>query len=198
MDPSRTREVGLHERALSDLSFIRAAMERAGSFTAVPGWGGAGMGVVALVAAPLAAHQPSANRWLVVWLLAAAVAAPLALWAMVRKARHAGQPLLSGAGRKFALGFAPPLLAAAVLTPALWRAGTPELLPGVWLMLYGVGVVTGGAASVRVVPVMGAVLMGLALGALVTPAAWGDAWMGTGFGAVQLGFGLHIARRHGG
>lgn len=192
------RTPALHERALRDLSFIRATMERAGSFTAVPGRGGAAMGVIALAAAPLAARQPTPGRWLVVWLGAALLAGPLALGAMLRKSRRAGEPLLSGPGRKFTLGFAPPLLAGALLTPALWQAGSVVLLPGLWLVLYGAGVVTGGAASVRAVPLMGGAIMLLGAAALATPAAWGDAWLACGFGAVQLGFGIHIARRHGG
>ena len=34
--------------------------------------------------------------------------------------------------------------------------------------------------------------------ALLSPAAWGDAWMAVGFGGLHLAFGLLIARRHGG
>lgn len=198
MESAQDRTLPLHERALHDLRYIRSAMERAGAFTGVPGLGGAAMGGVALVAAPIAALQPTPARWLGVWLAAAMVAAPLGCWAMARKSRRAGASLVSGPGRKFLLGFAPALLAGAVLTAALWHAGSSALLPGVWLVLYGTGVVTGGAASVRVVPVMGAGLAGLGVLALMTPPAWGDLWLALGFGALQLGFGFHIARRYGG
>ena len=37
--------VSLPERAAADLEFIRGAMERSGSFTAVPGLGGVAMGL---------------------------------------------------------------------------------------------------------------------------------------------------------
>jgi hypothetical protein len=40
--------------------------------------------------------------------------------------------------------------------------------------------------------------MALGLAALVTPAAWGNLWLGAGFGGLHLGFGLYITKRHGG
>jgi hypothetical protein len=85
-----------------------------------------------------------------------------------------------------------------LLTFALFHAGALTLLPAVWLLLYGTAIVTGGAFSVRVVPVMGLCLMALGTIALFVPAAWGDAFMAAGFGVLQVGFGLWIARHHGG
>ena len=58
----------LGARALDNLSFIRNTMERATAFTGVPGWGGVGMGVTALVAGGFAARTPSSREWLSVWL----------------------------------------------------------------------------------------------------------------------------------
>ncbi len=190
--------IRLHERASADLRYIRDAMARAESFTSVPGLGGVAMGVTALVAAAVAAMQADAQRWLLVWLAAALVAGVSGALAMLRKSRRANQPLLGAAGRRFALAFWPPLVAGAVLTVALANAGEYRLLPAVWLLLYGTGVVTGGAASVRAVPLMGAVFMVLGFVAAVAPESWGDVLMAAGFGVLQIGFGVWIARRHGG
>ena len=63
----------LGQHAEENLQFIRRTMERSSTFTAVPGLGGAGMGAIGLAAAVLAVNQGSADRWRVVWLLAAAV-----------------------------------------------------------------------------------------------------------------------------
>jgi hypothetical protein len=190
--------VPLEDRAADNLRFIRETMERAGSFTAVPGWGGAAIGFTALAAAAVASHQPTAARWIFVWLAEAALAMVLAVLAVARKARAARLPLFSGPGRKFALGFAPPMIVGALLTAALYRDGDLRLLPGMWLLLYGTAVVSGGSFSVRVVPMMGICFIALGAAAAVSPAAWGNAFMMAGFGGLQILFGLIIAQKYGG
>ena len=183
---------------MDNLRFIRETMERSGAFTAVPGRGGMLMGLTALAAAALATRQPTPGRWVLVWLGEAVVAVAIALAAMVLKARRAGSRLFSVTGRKFALSFLPPVLAAVVLTPALLRAGEVGLLAGVWLLLFGAGIVAAGTYSVRVVPIMGVCFAVLGTAALFSPAAWGDAYLAAGFGGLEIGFGFWIARRHGG
>ncbi len=191
-------EVPLQDRAIENLRFIRDTMERAHSFTGVPGWGGVGMGVTALAAAWIAAQQPTLDRWLLTWVAEGWLAFAIGVIAMVRKAPAGDTPLTSKPGRRFVLAYVPPILAGAVLTVVLYRAGLTGLLPGVWLLLYGTGVVTGGALSVPLVPVMGACFVGLGTVALFAPAAWGDWLLAAGFGLVHIGFGAVIARRYGG
>lgn len=204
--------------ALDDLRFIRRTMEDAASFTAVPGWGQVAIGVTALMAFALAqrslasipgsvfevgkpipeAFQGQAWRWVSIWLAEAAAAVAIGFWTMARKSQAAGVPLLSGPGRRFVLSFAPPLAVGVILTGALARGGHFDLLPGVWLLLYGTGVVTGGAFSVRIVPVMGMGFMALGVMALFTPFGWAQWLMALGFGGLHIAFGAAIARRHGG
>jgi hypothetical protein len=173
-------------------------MERSGSFTAVPGWGGVAMGITALAAAALAERAVTPQAWITIWAGAAALAVAIGLATIWRKIRAARVPILSGPAQKFAISLAPPILAGGVLTIVLFRADLVRTLPGLWLMLYGAGVITGGAFSVRVVPVMGACLMACGAAALFTPASWGDAFMAAGFGGLQIVFGIIIARRYGG
>lgn len=194
----RSEPVALGDRAMEDLRFIRQTMERGAAFTAVPGWGGVWMGVSALVAAVIAADQPTPERWIGVWALELCVAVAIGSIAMQRKARRARLPVLSGAGRKFLLSFLPPATAGAVLTVALWRAGAELLLPGAWLLLYGAAVVTAGTFSVKIVPVTGLCFMAFGVIALLSSAVSGNVWMGLGFGGLHILFGTTIARRHGG
>jgi hypothetical protein len=188
----------LHGRAAADLRFIRRAMERSATFTAVPGLGGAAMGSIGVAAAALAAVQPSPERWLAVWLVAASGAFAVGLVAMRRKALRAGVPLSGAAGRRFALGLTAPLFAGAALTGGLWLHGAWALMPSVWLLLYGTGVLLGGAFSVAPMRMLGVSFMALGVVALVTPPSWGNVWLAVGFGGLQVGFGLYVAKRHGG
>jgi hypothetical protein len=193
----------LHAHALDNLRYIRETMERAGSFTAVPGWGGVAMGATALAAAAFASHAASRGIWLSIWMTEGVLAIGLGILALWRKALAAGLPLWSAPARKFVFSFVPPVFAGAVLTLALWRAGEFAYIPGVWLMLYGTGIITGGAFSVRTIPVMGACF--LAEGALalfwlpaMSSMVWADFWLGAGFGGLHILFGAIIARRYGG
>jgi hypothetical protein len=195
---SRSSTEPRHARAMEDLSFIRRTMEHATAFTAVPGWGGVAMGLTALLAATLAARTSTAAEWLIPWLVASVVALLIGGGAMAWKARRAGTTVFSSSGRRFVLGFLPPLAVGALLTVALARAGMHQALPGTWLLLYGTGVLTGGAYSIRVVPIMGICFLLLGAVALFGPPAWGNALMGAGFGGLHIAFGWLIARRYGG
>lgn len=188
----------LHARAMDNLAFIRDTMEAAGAFTAVSGWGMVAVGTVATVAAVIASSRHSPVQSLYVWLGAAVLATIIMLWAIVRKARKARMPLLSGPGRKFVLSFSPPMVVGALITIVLYRAGLPETIPGMWLLLYGTAVVAGGAFSVKIVPVMGICFMLAGTLALFTPTSWNDWIMAAAFGGLHIGFGIPIARRHGG
>jgi len=190
--------IPIDARAADHLRYIRETMERAGEFTAVPGWGGMAMGITALAAALFASRQTSPRAWLSVWLVEALVAVSIAAPAAVTKAHRANSRFLSGPGRKFLLSFLPPVFVGGLLSFILYHAGAFATLPGLWLLLYGTAVVTGGAFSVRIIPVMGLCIMALGAAALFSPAAWGDAFMAAGFGALQIFFGAWIARYHGG
>jgi len=192
------RPLALHDRAMENLRFIRETMERSASFTAVSGWGGIVMGLVALLASVAARSVRSDTAWLGIWMGAAVVSFSVALVAMARKAGAAGMPLLSGPGRKFAWNVTPPLVVGGLLTLALFEAGATQLLPGTWLLLYGTGIVTGGSFSVRIVPLMGLGFMLTGVLALFGPARWGDAFMAAGFGGLHILFGIVIWRKYGG
>ncbi len=195
-DPSQVPT--LHGRAMDNLRFIRETMERASSFTAVPGWGGVLVGVTALIAAAIASRIQAEHEWMYVWGCELPLALLIGGLSMKRKATAAQIKLWSPPGRRFTLSLTPPLLAGALLSIALARVEALTILPGMWLLLYGTGVVTGGAFSVKVVPVMGICFMALGAIALIAPPQWNNYFLAAGFGGLHIVFGIVIARRHGG
>jgi hypothetical protein len=196
VEPLTVEARALQGNAAENLRFIRETMERAGSFTALSGVGTVVVGLTAVFASVAAAMQTSLDAWVVTWFGEALVGLGVSVLATAHKARAVGVPLLSGAGRRFILGFSPPLVAGFLLTLWLWRAGQVTALPGVWLLLYGTSVVTAGAFSVRIVPLMGACFMLLGAVTLFVPASWDNWLMAAGFGGLHVVFGLIIARRH--
>ena len=188
----------LHARAMDNLRFIRESMESASTFTAVSGWGQTIIGATALLATYAAWAQPGRRAWLAVWFAEAVLSLLIMGCAMWRKARANEVALMSRPGRKLVVNFAPPVAVGALLTVVLFRAGEAGLIPAVWLLLYGAGVITGGAFSARVVPVMGLCFMALGAAALFLPWPAANALLAAGFGGLHIVFGFIIARRHGG
>lgn len=188
----------LHDRAEGNLRFIRETMDKSATFSAVPGAGGIGMGVLGLAAALLSARETTAAGWLFVWLAIAPLAAGVGVLFLMRKARATDTALAHGAGRRFALALVPPLLAGAALTGALVKAHAFGVLPGLWLLLYGIAVIAAGAHSVPAIRLFGAMLLVYGLAALAAPFPAANALLGAGFGLGHVVTGAVVARRHGG
>ena len=183
---------------MDNLRFIRETMEAAGTFTAVSGWGQVVVGTTAVAAALIAGNFAFSVHWVVVWAVEAFLALLISVWFMYDKARSASLPLLTGSARKLLFSFTPVFVVGIVVTFAFMYRGMYALLPGIWMLLYGTGVVAAGAFSVRIVPVMGAAFIVAGGATLFAPASWSTALMILGFGFLHIFFGVLIARRHGG
>lgn len=188
----------LHGRAIENLEFIRGTMERSTAFTAVPGYGGALMGITAIGAGVIAELQTEPWLWLATWLVEAGLALMIGLLAMWQKSKSSASALDSLPARKFAVGFLPALMVGFVLTVLMLFRGSPSLLPPIWISLYGAAVVTGGAYSVKPVPVMGWLFMLIGAAAVVASPELGNYFMIASFGVLHIVFGLLIGRRYGG
>lgn len=189
--------VSINDRAVRDLRYIRDTMERAGSFTAVPGWGFVFMGATALVTTVLTFSLESRELWFGAWLAEAVVASVIGIVGTLRKA-NSQRALIQGPGRRFSMSLLPALVGGAILTGALFQNQLYGLMPGVWLLLYGVAVMSCGTYSVKVVPIMGAGFILLGTAALLTPWIAAQLLLAAGFGGLQIVFGGVIARRYGG
>jgi len=195
---SQPEPPALHDRAMDNLRYIRETMELATAFTGISGWGEIAIGVTALIASVIAAQQATFNSWLAVWIAEGLISLLIAGWSMDRKARAIEMPLGSGPGRKAVFSLTPPLIAGGLLTIVLVQAGLNNAIPGVWLLLYGTGVITGGMYSVKVVPIMGLCFMALGALALFSSHAFANWLLAVGFGGMHLVFGAIIVRKYGG
>jgi hypothetical protein len=189
--------IPIEGRAADNLRFIRDTMERAASFTAVPGWGGVVIGFSALLAGAVAFRLPLAGQFQV-WLVEGLAALVLGAVFLHAKSKRLADSLHSSPARRALLSFTPPLIAGALLTLVLFRQNQLSAIAGMWMLLYGVAVVAGGAFSVRIVPVMGICFMLFGALSFLAPALWQNACLMAGFGGLHLAFGYLIARRHGG
>jgi hypothetical protein len=189
--------VALESHALGTLNYIRASIEAAGSF-AVPGSAGVAMGAAGVLATMVASIPQVAPHWLPVWLLAAMVAACSGVILVARQPAR-GSTLYSGPARKFVLSLCPALLAGAVLTVVLYQSAHIQLIPGMWLLLYGCAVLSASmmstASIVPLIATMGGLFIVLALVAFRVPPGWHNFVLGVGFGALHLAFGVAIGRK---
>lgn len=190
--------VNIGDRAFDNLKFIRETMERSAIFTSVPGYGGMLMGATAVGASVFASQAANYRQWLIVWLTEAVLAFAIGFLTMWQKSKTSNASLNSAPARKFALCLAPPLVAGVILSALLYRLGTFEFLPTVWLTLYGTAVVCGGVSSVKIVPIAGWCFIALGLVSVFVPRGYGDLLMGLGFGGLHIIFGFIVARKFGG
>jgi hypothetical protein len=190
----------LRDHAVNNIRFIRDTMERAGSFTSIPGWGGLAVGVTALATAAVAQPYTSLRpvQWLSIWLGCAVIASGIGWTTMVLKGKRSGVSLTNSVARRFFAAYFAPMIAGAAVTYALWRDDSYRAMPALWLLLYGAAFVSSGAFSLRVIPVMGACFMALGVVAAFLPLAFANLLLGAGFGGLHIIFGIVIARNYGG
>jgi hypothetical protein len=189
--------VSIESRALGTLAFIRTSIESSSSM-AVPGMAGIIMGIIGIAAAIAASFPRGAQHWLAIWLTAAVAALALGGAAMARGSTKNGHARYLGPVRKFLLCLCPALLAGAALTLVLWIAGSTDLIPGMWLLLYGCAVLSASTVTLarvmRLISIMGVLFMLLGLLAFAAPAYVHTLILGVGFGALHTFFGMLIGR----
>lgn len=175
--------VQLDSHAAATLRYIRASMESALSL-AVPGSTGIASGIVGVAATIVSSIPALRPYWLIVWLLAAVVAAIAGGTLLFRQA-----PI-----RRFAMGLVPSLFAGAVMTAVLWSSGNVQAIAGTWLLLYGCGLIAASTATGKSIGILGAAFVIAGLLALILPDSLQIPMLGIGFGGLHIVFGLLVRR----
>lgn len=184
--------------AAENLRYIRSTIEAAHTFTTIPGKGCIAMGAAAFAAAALESYPPLAAHWLPIWLTAAVVSCTIALFFMEIKAKAQGLSLRRTVALRFFLTLAPAFVAGAVLTAALLDTVGRDVVAGIWLLLYGVGIAACGVFSIPIVLIAGFAFIGLGTVTLAAPAGWAPIMLALGFGGVHTALGILVMRDHGG
>lgn len=182
------------KEAEETLGLIRGLMERSTRYTNLSGHAGIAAGVATLVGCVLRTwfNTPFLSTWIGV--LIAAAGASVSFTAAMARAN--GEPPWSRQAQSVALAFTPALVAGLVFTAVLSQAGQAALLPGVWMMMWGVGALAMSLFTPRAFSLLGVAFM--AAGTLTLFARPGNdvLSMGLSFGGIHLAYGtvLFIVR----
>lgn len=185
--------VNLDSHAAATLRYIRASMESAASL-AVPGSTGIASGIVGVSAAIVSSVPALQPHWLIVWLLAAVLAAGIGGALLLRQPSLRALTIGGAPIRRFAIGLLPSLFAGAVMTFVLWSSGMQRIIPGTWMLLYGCGLIAASAATARTIGILGGSFVAVGLLALLLPQSWQIAMLGVGFGGLHILFGYLMGR----
>lgn len=185
--------VQLDSHAAATLRYIRASMESAVSLS-VPGSTGIASGIVGMLAAIVSSVPALRPHWLIIWLLAAVVAAGVGGALLLRQPSLSSLTIGGAPIRRFAIGLLPSLFAGAVMTWILWANAGLRIIPGTWLLLYGCGLIAASAATARTIGLLGGSFVVTGLLALVLPENLQILMLGAGFGGLHIVFGYLMGR----
>lgn len=182
------------KEAEQTLSVIRTLMERSTRYTNLSGHAGIAAGILALGGSALRlwGNTPFLPTWIGV-LIAASGAI---VFFTARMARQNGEPFWTRQTRTVVTALLPAFIAALVITMALARVGQVALLPGTWMLLWGVGALAMGFFTPRVISLLGGAFMAAGFVTLFLNPVSDALSMGLTFGAIHLLFGtvLTVAR----
>ncbi|MCC2670432.1 MAG: hypothetical protein K0Q72_2903 [Armatimonadetes bacterium] len=178
------------QEAEQTLEVIRTLMERGTRYTNLSGHAGIAAGICALAGCALRewAHTPFLPTWMGVLLAACTACA----FFTARMAASNGEPLWTRQARTAVAALLPSLVAALVLTAVLASNGQEAILPGVWMLLWGVGALAISFFTPRVMSALGLTFMGAGTVALLTPPARDVITMGVTFGVLHLIYGIAL------
>ena len=136
------------KEALASLETIRRILERSTSYTHIAPSGIIAGGLAAAGAAAagdawvLDPMAPAPLPFLALWALAFLAAVLAGAGASAHRARRRGERFWSRKLQFVVVGFIPPVAGAAALTAALYDVGRLDLSPCVWMVCYGLGILS--------------------------------------------------------
>jgi hypothetical protein len=136
------------KEALSSLETIRTILERSTHYTHIAPAGIVAAGVAATVSALAGAGfdlgPDRGLSFLLLWGLVFLTAAGVGVGASAQRARRRGEAFWSRKLQYVVAGFMPSMVGAAILTAALHDGSQLSLCPGLWMICYGIGILSVG------------------------------------------------------
>lgn len=144
-----SKKILSHDDAVESIEAIRTVLERTTRYTHISWLGILGAGSAAGLAVLLGTQWDilpgkSPGGFLLLWTGALAAALIFGLWTIRRRARSFSEPLWSRKLQIVSAGLLPALVLGFVVTALLIDVGHLELAPGLWMGLYGVGILAVG------------------------------------------------------
>jgi hypothetical protein len=184
------------EHAEHILETIRTLMERSQRYEHISGYSGLVAGVVTILGCAVLRLNllPFAfpANFVVVWSAVFAIAFTSHLLFTFGRARQRGEPVWSRQARTVLLSVLPAFGAALAVTALIWRVGRPDLLPALWLTLYGCGVLATSFFAPRSIAWLGGTCFALGVAGLLAPHSYPILTMALGFGITHIGFGVAV------
>jgi len=184
------------EHAEHTLETIRTLMERSQRYEHVSGYSGLLAGATALSGSAVLGfrwlHLPPQASFALVWGTVFGVAFAGHLLLTFGRARQRGEPVWSRQARTVLLAVLPVFGAALAITAMVWRLDRLDLLPALWLTMYGCGALATRFFAPRSIAWLGATCLALGVISLLAPHSHPILTMGIGFGATHIGFGVGV------
>jgi len=198
------------EEIIKNVNYIEEVIHSSNRYTNVSGIAGIISGALALIGCFLSysilsswnvMSGPVKNEkniimliaiWLAVFVLAGAAQIILTIY----KARRMEILPWTKLSRQVIFALVPALLAGALLTLYLIDRGQIEYIPGVWILLYGVGIAASGMFSVIAVRVLGWAFILTAIIPLFILPEYGILFLGLTFGIYHIIYGIVVAVKY--
>ena len=184
------------ERAEHTLETIRTLMDRSQRYEHLSGYSGLLAGGTALLGCAALGFNllPFGPRldFAVVWSTVFAVAFAGHLVITFGRARQRGEPVWSRQARTVLLAVLPSLGASVAITVLMGRLDRLDLLPALWLLLYGCGALATSFFAPRSIAWLGATCLTMGIISLVVLSGHAIMTMALGFGATHIAFGVSV------
>jgi hypothetical protein len=192
---NRNRTVQL-EHAEHTLETIRTLMERSQRYEHVSGYSGFWAGATAILGCivlgfHLLPFDPRMS-FALVWSVVFAVAFAGHLLFTFGRARQRGEVVWSRQARTVLLAVLPSFIVSIAVTILIWRLDRIDLLPAVWLTLYGCGALATSFFAPRSIAWLGITCLTLGIVSLLAPHSHALLTMAVGFGVTHIGFGAAV------